>query len=274
MAQVGAAWLRRGGVKAIANIRGGGEYGPHWHQAALREKRPRAYEDFEAVGRDLISRGVTTSDRLGCIGGSNGGLLIGNMITREGRALFGAAVCQVPLLDMSRFHKLLAGASWVEEYGDPEAEGVWEGHLRSISPYHRLRSETCLGADGSARETAWAGCPRVLFTTSTRDDRVRRTRTPTSHTPHHNRPSATQPAGPLPSSSQVHPGHARKMVRALQLEVPPSLGGGRDNVFYWENMEGGHAGAADNKQRSYMWALTYNFLWQSLAGGEREQGGG
>ena len=92
---VGAAWLTRGCVKVIANIRGGGEYGPQWHQAGLREKRHRVYEDFEAVGKDLISRGVTSPEHLGCIGGSNGGLLVGNMITRLGRELFGAAVCQV-----------------------------------------------------------------------------------------------------------------------------------------------------------------------------------
>jgi protease II len=94
---VGAAWLARGGVKVIANIRGGGEYGPRWHQAALREKRPRAYEDFEAVAADLIARGVCSPDRLGCVGGSNGGLLTGNMITRRGRGLFGAVLCQVML---------------------------------------------------------------------------------------------------------------------------------------------------------------------------------
>jgi len=231
---LGAAWLARGGVKAIANIRGGGEYGPRWHQAALREKRHKAYEDFEAVARDLVSRGVTSPQRLGCIGGSNGGLLTGNMITREGCALFGAVVCQVPLLDMRRYHKLLAGASWMEEYGNPDEPGVWESHLASISPYARLRGAPCLGTDGEGAGASWAGCPRVLFTTSTKDDRV-------------------------------HPGHARKMVKALHDEVPPALGGGADNVLYWENIEGGHGGAADNKQRAYMWALSYDFLWQSLA---------
>jgi len=168
--------------------------------------------------------------KLSCIGGSNGGLLVGNMLTREGRATFGAAVCQVPLLDMARYHKLLAGASWMEEYGDPEEEGVWEGHLASISPYQRLR-------EGPCTQDGWAGCPRVLFTTSTKDDRV-------------------------------HPGHARKMVKALLDDVPPERGGGTSNVYYWENIEGGHGGAADNKQRAYMWALTYNFLWQALTAGD------
>ena len=236
-------------MKVVANIRGGGEYGPSWHQAALRSKRHKAYEDFEAVGRDLIRRGVTSNERLGCIGGSNGGLLIGNMITREGRALFGAAVCQVPLLDMARYHKLLAGASWMEEYGDPEEPGVWRSYLASISPYHRLRGEPCQASDPGGSESradagrtgaqgsgaGWAGCPCTLFTTSTKDDRV-------------------------------HPGHARKMVKALLDEVPAALGGGEGNVFYWENVEGGHGGAADNKQRAYMWALSYNFLWQTLMG--------
>ena len=240
---VGVGWLERGGVKAIANIRGGGEYGPRWHQAALREHRHRAYEDFEAVASDLIARGVCVPARLGCIGGSNGGLLIGNMLTRQGRSLFGAAVCQVPLLDMRRYHTLLAGASWTEEYGDPDEPGKWEGHLRSISPYHRLRGPCFAGTTegkGEGEGAVWAGCPRVLFTTSTKDDRV-------------------------------HPGHARKMVKALLDEIPATMGGGRGNVFYWENIEGGHGGAADNKQRAHMWALTYDFLWQALTGDREPQ---
>ena len=100
----GTGWLERGGVYVVANIRGGGEFGPRWHQAALKAKRHRAYEDFEAVAADLIRRRVTSAARLGCMGGSNGGLLVGNMITRPsaGTALFGAVVCQVPLLDMRR----------------------------------------------------------------------------------------------------------------------------------------------------------------------------
>lgn len=222
-AGVGAAWLERGGAKVIANIRGGGEFGPAWHQAALRDKRHKAYEDFEAVARDLIERGVTSPRRLACIGGSNGGLLVGNMLTREGATLFGAVVCQVPLLDMWRYHKLLAGASWMAEYGDPDSPDDW-GFIRGFSPYHRLR-DSCL-QEGSA----WR-CPEALFTTSTRDDRV-------------------------------HPGHARKMVRRLLDEVPGVQE--EDTVLYWENTEGGHGGAADNKQRAYMWALTYEFLWRTI----------
>ena len=210
---LGAAWLARGGVKAIANIRGGGEYGPRWHQAALREKRHKAYEDFEAVARDLVSRGVTAPERLGCIGGSNGGLLTGNMLTREGRALFGAIVCQVPLLDMRRYHKLLAGASWMEEYGNPDEATEWAS-LQKYSPYHNVEPEKSY--------------PPFLCTTSTRDDRV-------------------------------HPGHARKLVRKLNDM-------GKDATYYYENIEGGHGGAADNKQSAFMSVLSYEFLEQVLTG--------
>jgi len=228
-AGVGAAWLERGGAKVIANIRGGGEFGPAWHQAALQEKRHKAYEDFEAVAADLIKRGVTSPDKLACIGGSNGGLLVGNMITRKGAELFGAVVCQVPLLDMRKYHKLLAGASWMAEYGDPDKPEEWE-FIRTFSPYHRIH-EICL-SDGSQ----WS-CPQVLFTTSTKDDRV-------------------------------HPGHARKMVKRLLDDVPKDRA---PKVLYWENIEGGHGGAADNKQRAYMWALTYEFLWQTIGLGTADQ---
>ncbi|CAM5515255.1 prolyl oligopeptidase family serine peptidase [Streptomyces narbonensis] len=152
----GRAWLERGGTYVIANIRGGGEYGPDWHQAALGADRPRAFEDFAAVAGDLVTRGVTTPAMLGASGGSNGGLLMGAMLTRHPE-LFGAIVAQVPLLDMTRFHKLLAGASWIAEYGDPDDEADLP-HLLDISPYHRL--------------TADAAYPPVLLMTSTRDDRV------------------------------------------------------------------------------------------------------
>lgn len=207
---IGRAWLERGGVYVMANIRGGGEYGPRWHQAALKQHRHRAYEDFAAVARDLVERGVTTRAQLGVRGGSNGGLLIGNMLMSYPE-LFSAAVCQVPLLDMKRYSHLLAGASWMAEYGDPDVPEEWE-FIRTFSPYH-------LHQEGVAY-------PPVLFTTSTRDDRV-------------------------------HPGHARKLAARM-------LAAGND-VTYYENIEGGHGGAATNQQKAYMQALAWEFLWQRLA---------
>ncbi|GAA3019784.1 prolyl oligopeptidase family serine peptidase [Streptomyces fulvorobeus] len=155
-AVTGRAWLERGGTHVIANIRGGGEYGPDWHQAALGARRTRAFEDFAAVAADLVARGITTPAMLGAEGGSNGGLLMGAMLTRWPH-LFGAIVGDVPLLDMLRFHRLLAGASWIAEYGDPDDEAD-RAHLRAFSPYHQL--------------TADAAYPPVLLMTSTRDDRV------------------------------------------------------------------------------------------------------
>lgn len=155
-AVTGRAWLERGGTYVIANIRGGGEYGPDWHRAALGADRARAFEDFAAVAADLVARGVTTPAMLGATGGSNGGLLMGAMVTRYPH-LFGAIVARVPLLDMLRFHELLAGASWIAEYGDPDDQADRE-HLSELSPYHRL-------AAGEAY-------PPLLLTTSTRDDRV------------------------------------------------------------------------------------------------------
>ncbi|MGW6563759.1 prolyl oligopeptidase family serine peptidase [Streptomyces sp. NPDC054975] len=152
----GRAWLERGGTYVIANIRGGGEYGPDWHQAALGANRPRAFEDFAAVAEDLVARGITTPSMLGAAGGSNGGLLMGAMLTRHPE-LFGAIVAQVPLLDMTRFHRLLAGASWIAEYGDPDDEADLP-HLRALSPYHQLAADRVY--------------PPVLLMTSTRDDRV------------------------------------------------------------------------------------------------------
>ncbi|HEV2065354.1 MAG TPA: prolyl oligopeptidase family serine peptidase, partial [Thermomicrobiales bacterium] len=153
---VGRAWLERGGVLAIANIRGGGEYGPAWHQAALRNNRLRAYEDFAAIARDLIDRRVTSPRHLGCSGGSNGGLLVGNMLTHYPE-LFGAIVCQVPLLDMKRYTKMSAGASWIAEYGDPDDPSDWK-FIQMFSPYHNLRENI--------------DYPPVLFYTATSDDRV------------------------------------------------------------------------------------------------------
>ncbi len=212
-AGVGKAWLEKGGVYVLANIRGGGEFGPTWHAAALKEKRQNAYDDFIAVAEDLIARGITRPQRLGIMGGSNGGLLVGVMLTQRPE-LFGAVVCQVPLLDMRRFNRLLAGASWMGEYGNPDDPDEW-AYLQRYSPYHNLR--------------AGVRYPRVLFATSTRDDRV-------------------------------HPGHARKMAaRMLDMGLP--------GVWYYENTEGGHAGAADNRQTAFMNALEYTFLWEMLGGG-------
>lgn len=206
----GSGWLERGGVLVLANIRGGGEYGPRWHQAALKANRPRAYEDFAAVAEDVIRRKVTSPAHLGCIGGSNGGLLVGNMLTRR-PDLFGAIVCESPLLDMRRYSHLLAGASWMGEYGDPDKPAEW-AFIRGFSPYHNVLPS--------------AKYPPTLFTSSTRDDRV-------------------------------HPGHARKTVAKLEAQ-------GHD-VLYYENVEGGHAGAANNKQTAFVSALAYEFLWQHLA---------
>jgi prolyl oligopeptidase len=157
-ASVGTAWLSKGGTYVVANIRGGGEYGPRWHQAALKENRHRAYEDFVAVGEDLVSRGITTSDTLGIQGGSNGGLLMGNMYTLYPEK-WGAIVCQVPLLDMKRYTKLLAGASWMGEYGDPDVPEEWK-YIQTFSPYHNINPDS---------ESTY---PPMLITTSTRDDRV------------------------------------------------------------------------------------------------------
>lgn len=152
----GKLWIERGGVYVLANIRGGGEFGPDWHQAGLKTKRQKIYDDFIAVAESLIEKGVTTPDHLGIEGGSNGGLLMGVMFTQR-PDLFNAVVCAVPLLDMMRYHTLLAGASWVGEYGNPE-DPVEGAFLKSISPYHNMRGDT--------------EYPEVFFVTSTKDDRV------------------------------------------------------------------------------------------------------
>lgn len=152
---VGMGWLEKGGVYAVANIRGGGEYGPRWHQAALKQNRHKAYEDFAAVAQDLAARKITSAKRLGIQGGSNGGLLMGNMLTQYPE-LFGAVVVQVPLLDMKRYNHLLAGASWMAEYGNPDTAD-WD-YIQKFSPYHLFDPAKTY--------------PPTLFTTSTRDDRV------------------------------------------------------------------------------------------------------
>ncbi|AOW93262.1 prolyl oligopeptidase [Rhodococcus sp. WMMA185] len=206
---VGSAWLERGGAYVVANIRGGGEYGPSWHTQAIREGRHKAFEDFAAVARDLVTRGITTVKQLGIQGGSNGGLLMGVMLTRYPE-LFGAVVCQVPLLDMKRYHLLLAGASWMAEYGDPDDPEDWK-FISEYSPYQNSTKE--------------ADYPPILITTSTRDDRV-------------------------------HPGHARKMTALLEEQG--------HEVWYYENIEGGHGGAADNAQAAFKAAVTFGFLWKQL----------
>jgi prolyl oligopeptidase len=155
-ALMGASWLERGGTYVVANTRGGGEFGPGWHRAALREKRQRAFDDFIAIAEALIARGITSPARLGIMGGSNGGLLVGAVMTQRPE-LFGAVVIQVPLLDMRRYHRLLAGASWMAEYGDPDSPDDW-AYIRAWSPYHNVRAGTRY--------------PPVLITTTTRDDRV------------------------------------------------------------------------------------------------------
>ena len=208
-ASVGRAWTTRGGVYVVANIRGGGEYGPRWHQAALKANRHRAYEDFAAVAKDLFERKVTRSEKLGIQGGSNGGLLVGNMMTLY-PSLFRSVVCQVPLLDMQRYNKLLAGASWMAEYGNPDIPEEWS-YIKTFSPYQNVRAD--------------AKYPNVLFTTSTRDDRG-------------------------------HPGHARKMMAKMESQG--------HTVWYYENIEGGHGGAANNKQSAFMQALAYIFLREEL----------
>ncbi|KRG62787.1 prolyl oligopeptidase [Stenotrophomonas humi] len=206
---MGRAWLDKGGVYVVANIRGGGEYGPRWHQAALKQNRHKAYEDMAAVAQDLVSRNITSARHLGVQGGSNGGLLTGNMLTQYPE-LFGAVVVQVPLLDMKRYSHLLAGASWMAEYGNPDTAD-WD-FIKTFSPYHLFDPAKSY--------------PPVLFTTSTRDDRV-------------------------------HPGHARKMAAKM-------IDAGKD-VTYYENIEGGHGGAANNAQAAHMSALAYSFLWEQLS---------
>jgi prolyl oligopeptidase len=205
----GRNWLARGGVYVLANLRGGGEFGPGWHQAAVREHKQRSYDDLAAVAEDLLRSGVTRPQRLAIEGGSNGGLLVGAVMLQRPE-LFGAVVCMVPLLDMRRYHRLLAGASWMAEYGDPDLPEDW-AFISRYSPYQNVKPGVKL--------------PRVLLTTSTRDDRV-------------------------------HPGHARKMAARLR-----EFG---HDVLYWENLEGGHGGAADNAQRATMQALENTFLWLAL----------
>lgn len=209
LAHAGVTWLAQGGAYVIANIRGGGEFGPAWHQAALKHHRQRAYDDFFAVAEDLISRKVTQPKHLGAMGGSNGGLLMGVCLTQRPE-LFNAIDILVPLLDMKRFHLLLAGASWMAEYGNPDISADWNV-IKTYSPYQNLKPNQSY--------------PKVLFRTSTKDDRV-------------------------------HPGHARKLAAKMEALNYP--------FFYYENTQGGHAGAADLKQSAYAKALDFAYFWQQL----------
>ncbi len=205
----GTSWLENGGVYVLANLRGGGEFGPKWHQAVLKENRQKVFDDFYAVAEDLISRKITSPEKLGIYGGSNGGLLVGVAFTQR-PDLYNAVVCAVPLLDMKRYNKLLAGASWMAEYGNPDIPEEWE-YISKYSPYQNVKPGM--------------NYPEVFFTTSTRDDRV-------------------------------HPGHARKMVAKMS-----DMG---YKVFYFENTEGGHAGASTNQQRAKVSALIYSYLKMKL----------
>ncbi|HET9990213.1 MAG TPA: prolyl oligopeptidase family serine peptidase [Kofleriaceae bacterium] len=204
-----APMLARGMCIVDVNLRGGGEYGEDWHRHGMLLEKQHVFDDFAAALDYLVAKHYTSRHKLGIIGGSNGGLLVGVMMT-ERPELFGAVVCEAPLLDMKRYHKLLAGASWMEEYGNPELAEEWAA-IAKYSPYQNVHKDTKY--------------PPVLFTTSTRDDRV-------------------------------HPGHARKMA-ARMIEQ------GHDVMFY-ENIEGGHAGAADAEQAALMTTLAYSFLWKQL----------
>ncbi len=205
----GAAWLERGGVFVLANIRGGGEFGPAWHRAGLKAHRQRIYDDFTAVSQELIEKGITSPQHLGIRGGSNGGLLMGVALTQHPE-LYDAVLIQNPLLDMKRYSHLLAGASWMAEYGDPDKPDEW-AYISTYSPYHNLKPGTKY--------------PTVMFTTTTRDDRV-------------------------------HPAHARKMAAKMESMGIP--------FYYFENTEGGHGAGVTNAQVAKEYALSYVYLWQQL----------
>jgi prolyl oligopeptidase len=208
-ATVGKLWLEKGGVYVVANIRGGGEFGPRWHNAGLKLNRMRVYDDFFAVSEDLIARKITSPRRLGIMGGSNGGLLMGVALTKRPE-LYNAVVVQVPLFDMIGYTHIGAGASWVGEYGDP-AVPAERAVLDGYSPYQALKPGQKY--------------PKVFLETSTKDDRV-------------------------------HPAHARKAAARLKEY-------GYDYLYY-ENIDGGHAAAANLKERALRQALEYTYLQQQL----------
>ncbi|HEX6994601.1 MAG TPA: prolyl oligopeptidase family serine peptidase [Gammaproteobacteria bacterium] len=208
-ALAGKLWISRGGVLVLANIRGGSEYGPAWHRAVLKENRQKAFDDFIAVSEALIESGVTRPEKLGAIGRSNGGLLMGAILTQRPE-LYAAIDCGVPLFDMRRYTKLGAGASWIGEYGDPDDPDDW-AYLSQYSPYQHLRPGQPY--------------PKVLFYTSTQDDRV-------------------------------HPGHARKAAARMK-----ELG---YDYFYYENIEGGHGGTSNQEQLAYRTALELAYFAHML----------
>jgi prolyl oligopeptidase len=207
----GAAWMERGGVFVVGNIRGGGEFGPAWHRAGLKEHRQRIYDDFTAVSEQLIKDSITTPAHLGIRGGSNGGLLMGVALTQH-PDLYNAILIQNPLLDMKRYNHLLAGASWMAEFGDPDKPDDW-AYISRYSPYQNLKPGVKY--------------PTVMFTTTTRDDRV-------------------------------HPGHARKMAAKMESMGIP--------FYYFENTEGGHGAGVTNAQVAKELALTFVYLWRQLSG--------
>lgn len=206
---LGTSWLSRKGVYVLSNIRGGGEYGPEWHQCALKENRQKAYDDFFAIAEDLFKKNVTSPEHLGAMGGSNGGLLMGVCYTMR-PDLFSAINCMVPLLDMHRYHLLLAGYSWVAEYGNPDDEKDG-AYIRKISPYQNIQKNKKY--------------PMIFVNTSTKDDRV-------------------------------HPGHARKFVAKLK-----EYG---HQYYYYENIDGGHAGSSNFVEMAHKHAMDMCFFWKHL----------
>ena len=203
------AWYREGGVFVLANIRGGGEYGPAWHQAGLKKNRQTVFNDFYAVVEDLTQRKITSPDYLALKGASNGGLLMGVAVTQK-PDLFQAVLIKNPLLDMLRYHKLSIGSSWIAEYGDPE-DSEMHKFISSYSPYQNLKSNK--------------NYPEIFLLSSSLDDRV-------------------------------HPGHARRFARKLEKLNQP--------FYYYENTEGGHAGASNYEQKAILSALQYIHLYKNL----------
>ncbi len=199
-------WLEAGNQYVVGNIRGGGEYGPRWHQAALLEKRQNSYDDLHAVAEDVKRLGLAS--KIAVHGRSNGGLMASVAYTQR-PDLYDAALVGVPLADMKRYHLLLAGASWMGEYGNPDTSD-WD-FIKAYSPYQNIRKD--------------AKYPRVFFYTSTKDDRV-------------------------------HPAHARKMAAEMQAQGHP--------IYYYENIDGGHAGVANLKESAYRYALMLAYLAREL----------